>query len=198
MPVYPFRDRWPRIAEEAFLAFSAVVSGDVEIGPETNVWFGAIIRGDVAPTRIGARVSIQDNAVLHQSPNRPLIVEDDVVIGHGAIVHSAVVRRGALIGMGAVVLDGAVVEEGAIVGAGALVPPGGRVPAHTVVIGRPARPLRETTDADRAEHARIVREYVEKGRLYRAAGAGRPPLPETDRSPSKQTVPFKDAGDSYR
>src|SRR5215217_7406142 len=95
----------PKIAPDVFIAPGAVVAGDVEIGPESSVWFNAVIRGDVAPIRIGARSNVQDGAVLHVDPGTPCIVGDDVTIGHGAIVHGTTIGDGTTIGMGAIVLS---------------------------------------------------------------------------------------------
>lgn len=167
MPVISYLSHTPQIAEDVFIAEDAWISGDVRIGPESNIWFGVVIRGDVAPTTIGARVSIQDLTVIHQSPDFPVVIEDDVVIGHRALIHGATIHRGALIGMGAIVLDGAVIGEGALVGAGSLIPPGMVVPPHKVVIGHPGRITRDIQEKDRSEHRRIVESYVMRGQTYR-------------------------------
>ncbi|THF75772.1 gamma carbonic anhydrase family protein [Cohnella fermenti] len=165
--IHPFGDKRPDIHESAFLAAGSVVTGDVEIGEMTSIWYNVVIRGDVAPTVIGERTSIQDNSTLHQSPGNPLIIEDDVTVGHNAILHSCIVRKGALIGMGAIVLDGAEIGEEAMVAAGALVPPGKKVPPRTLVVGSPAKPMRELTESDFEDMRRIRREYVEKGQYYK-------------------------------
>lgn len=131
--IYPYKGKIPKIAESAFIADYVTITGDVVIGEETSIWFNTVIRGDVAPTIIGNRVNIQDNSILHQSPNNPLIIEDDVTVGHQVILHSAIVRKNALIGMGSIILDGAEIGEGAFIGAGSLVPPGKRsrhIPLH--------------------------------------------------------------------
>lgn len=157
----------PSIDPTAFIAPDAVVTGDVEIGAETSIWFGTKIRGDVAPTRIGQRVSVQDLSVLHQSPNNPLIIEDDVTIGHQATIHSAVLRKNSLIGMGSLILDGAEIGEGAFIGAGSLVPPGKVIPPGMMAYGRPAKVIRPLNEYDLSEMERIRREYVEKGQYYK-------------------------------
>lgn len=169
MLILPYQQQIPSIHPSVFIAKGAVVSGDVEIGEESNVWYNAVIRGDVSPTKIGKRVSIQDNCTLHQSPNIPLVIEDDVIIGHNAILHSCKIGKGALIGMGAIILDGAEVGEYAMVGAGALVPPGKKIPARSVAFGSPAKVIREVNDADYADMHRILHSYVEKGKLYKIA-----------------------------
>jgi Carbonic anhydrases/acetyltransferases, isoleucine patch superfamily len=165
--IHPYKDKEPDIHETAYLAKGSVVTGDVRIGRETSVWYNSVIRGDVAPTIIGERVSIQDNSTLHQSPGNPLIIEDDVTVGHNAVLHSCTVRKGALVGMGAIVLDGAEIGEEAMVGAGALVPPGKKIPPRTLVVGSPAKPMRELNENDLADMRRIRREYVEKGQYYK-------------------------------
>ncbi|MCL6585663.1 MAG: gamma carbonic anhydrase family protein [Anoxybacillus sp.] len=166
--IYPYKDKYPKIAQSAFIADYVTITGDVTIGEETSVWFNTVIRGDVAPTIIGNRVNIQDNSVLHQSPNNPLIIEDDVTVGHQVILHSAIIRKNALIGMGAIILDGAEIGEGAFIGAGSLVPPGKKIPPRTLAFGRPAKVVRELTEDDEREMARIRREYVEKGQYYKS------------------------------
>ncbi|MCZ0755195.1 gamma carbonic anhydrase [Anoxybacillus sp. J5B_2022] len=165
--IYPYKDKYPKIAESAFIADYVTITGDVMIGEETSIWFNTVIRGDVAPTIIGNRVNIQDNSVLHQSPNNPLIIEDDVTVGHQVILHSAIIRKNALIGMGSIVLDGAEVGEGAFIGAGSLVPQGKKIPPRTLAFGRPAKIVRELTEEDEREMERIRREYVEKGQYYK-------------------------------
>ncbi|RKQ29693.1 gamma carbonic anhydrase family protein [Oceanobacillus halophilus] len=156
----------PKIHDSAFVAKDAVVVGDVTIGEQSSIWFKTVIRGDVAPTHIGKRVSIQDLSMLHQSPNNPLIVEDDVTVGHQVTLHSAIVRKNALVGMGALILDGAEIGESAFVGAGSLVPPGKKIPPHTLVMGRPAKVVRKLTAEDYAEMERVRKSYVEKGQYY--------------------------------
>lgn len=168
MKIYPFRGKEPTIAKSVFIADYVVITGNVTIGEETSIWFNTVIRGDVSPTIIGNRVNIQDNSVLHQSPELPLIIEDDVTIGHQVLLHSAKIKKGALIGMGSIILDGAVIGEGAFIGAGSLVPPGKEIPPHTLALGRPAKVIRPLNEADRLEMKRIVEEYVRKGEYYKS------------------------------
>ncbi|MBD7935448.1 MULTISPECIES: gamma carbonic anhydrase [Cytobacillus] len=166
--IYPFHDKQPKIADDVFIADYTTITGDVEIGEGSSVWFNTVIRGDVAPTYIGKRVNIQDNSVLHQSPQNPLILEDEVTIGHQVILHSCKIRKRALIGMGSIVLDGAEIGEGAFIGAGSLVPQGKIIPPNTLAFGRPAKVVRELNDDDKKDMERIVREYAEKGQYYKA------------------------------
>lgn len=165
---YPYKGKYPKISETAFIADYVTITGDVEIGDETSIWFNTVIRGDVAPTIIGKRVNIQDNSVLHQSPNNTLILEDDVTVGHQVILHSCILRKKAFIGMGSTILDGAEIGEGAFIGAGSLVPKGKKIPPNTLAFGRPAKVIRELNPEDLADMERVRREYVEKGQYYRS------------------------------
>jgi carbonic anhydrase/acetyltransferase-like protein (isoleucine patch superfamily) len=166
--------RTPRIHPTAFVAPTAVLIGNVEIGEETSIWFGAVLRGDHPEhgIRVGARSSIQDNCVLHVSARGPTIVGDDVTVGHGAVFESCEIRRSALIGMNAVILHDAVIGEESLVAALSVVPEGMKVPARTLVAGAPAQVRKELT----GESARWVREsadhYVELSRRYLEEGVG--------------------------
>ena len=169
--VRPYQGRWPKIDPSAWLAPGAVVVGDVEIGPDCSVWYGVVVRGDVHFIRIGPRTNVQDQAVLHVTAGRfATEVGAEVTIGHRAVVHGCRVEDAAMIGIGAVVLDGARVGEGAWVGAGAVVTPGTVVPARTLVLGAPARPIRELD----VEEQRLQRErtltYIETARHHARAG----------------------------
>lgn len=166
--IYPYKEKRPKISETAFIADYVTITGDVEIGDESSIWFQTVIRGDVSPTVIGKRVNIQDLCCLHQSPNKPLTIEDDVTVGHSVILHSSIIRRNALIGMGSIILDGAEVGEGAFVGAGSLVPPGKKIPPNSLALGRPAKVIRPLTSEDLKDMERIRREYVEKGQYYKS------------------------------
>lgn len=157
----------PQIDSSVFVAKNATIIGDVTIGEQSSIWFGTVIRGDVAPTRIGKRVSVQDLTLIHQSPENPAIVEDDVTIGHQVTLHGATIRKNALIGMGSIILDGAEVGENAFVGAGSLVPPGKKIPPHTLALGRPAKVVRNLTEVDYKEMERVRKSYVEKGQYYK-------------------------------
>lgn len=165
--IYPYNGKTPKISASAFIADYVTISGDVQIGEESSIWFNTSIRGDVAPTIIGRKVNIQDNSVLHQSPNNPLILEDEVTIGHQVILHSCIIRKKALIGMGSIILDQAEIGEGAFIGAGSLVPQGKKIPPNSLAFGRPAKVIRELTADDLADMERISREYAEKGQYYK-------------------------------
>lgn len=171
--IYPYGPHTPKIAENVFIADFVTISGDVSIDTDSSIWFNTVIRGDIAPTIIGKMVNIQDNCVIHQSPNKPMIIEDEVTIGHQVILHSSVIRKGALIGMGSIILDGAEIGEGAFIGAGSLVPPGKVIPPGVLAFGRPAKVVRELTDVDREDMNRIVHEYFKKGQYYKSLSKNR-------------------------
>ncbi|MDP4106591.1 MAG: gamma carbonic anhydrase family protein [Bacillota bacterium] len=166
--IYPYKGKHPRIADSTFIADYVTITGDVEIGEQSGIWFNTSIRGDVAPTSIGKKVNVQDNCVLHQSPNNPLILEDEVSVGHSVILHSCIIRKKALIGMGSIILDQAEIGEGAFVGAGSLVPQGKKIPPNTLAFGRPAKVVRELTSEDKKDMERIIREYTEKASYYKS------------------------------
>lgn len=164
--ILPFRGIWPRIASGVYLAPGSVVIGDVEIGSNSSIWFNAVLRGDVAPIRVGERSNVQDNAVLHLDAGTPCIVGDDVTIGHSAIVHGTTVGDGVTIGMGAVVLSRSTIGQEAIVAASALVPEDAVVPAGALVMGVPAREKRRLTPEERQASRENAARYVRNATLY--------------------------------
>ncbi len=164
----PWKGVLPTIDETAFIAPNATVIGDTVIGPDTNIWFGVVIRGDVHEIRIGARTNIQDGTIVHVAEGKfGTYIGDDITIGHAAIIHACTLETGCFVGMGACVLDGAVVERGAMVAAGALVTPGKRVPAGELWAGNPAKKMRDITPADLAGFQASADKYVGLGRTYR-------------------------------
>lgn len=166
--IYPYNGKTPSIDPSVFIADYTTITGDVTIGADTSIWFNTVIRGDVSPTIIGQRVSIQDLSCLHQSPQFPLIIEDDVTVGHQVTLHSCTLKKGALVGMGSIILDGAEIGEGAFIGAGSLVPPGKKIPPNVLALGSPAKVVRELNDEDRADMQRIILGYIEKGAYYKS------------------------------
>lgn len=150
MSVRPYDGKHPQIHDSAYVDQDCVVIGDVSLAEGASVWPMAVLRGDVQRIEVGARSNIQDGAVLHVTHDhagvpggRPLIIGDDVTVGHNATLHACTVGNGCLIGMNAVVLDGAHVEDGAMIGAGALVTPGTRVMSGTLWVGSPAKKARD-------------------------------------------------------
>jgi len=168
--VVRFRGFEPRIAADVFLADHVAVIGDVEIGAESSLWYGAVVRGDVMPIRIGARTSIQDNTVVHVTGGvSGTVIGSDVTVGHNVTVHACTVEDACILGMGSIILDGARIGRGSIVGAGALVTPGTIIPPGSMVMGSPARVKRTLTDEEQARIASSAAHYVELAREYRAA-----------------------------
>ncbi|WP_407271940.1 gamma carbonic anhydrase family protein [Radiobacillus sp. PE A8.2] len=165
--IYEYDGKKPVIDETAYIAEDTVITGDVTIDAEASIWFKTVIRGDVAPVHIGKQSNVQDLCMLHQSPNMPLVIEEQVTIGHQVTLHSAIVRTKALVGMGSIILDGAEIGEQAFIGAGSLVPPGKKIPPRTLAFGRPAKVIRELTEEDFKEMERIKNSYVEKGQYYK-------------------------------
>jgi carbonic anhydrase/acetyltransferase-like protein (isoleucine patch superfamily) len=172
--VRPFAGKSPRLHESVFAVEGAVVIGDVEIGAESSLWFGAIVRGDVNAIRIGARTNVQDYAIVHVTGGtHPTTVGDEVTLGHRVTLHGCTVKDRCLVGIGAIVMDGAVVGEEAIVGAGALVPPGMVVPPRTLAVGAPAK-VKRALAPDELDHLhRSAARYVANARQYAAEGWAR-------------------------
>ena len=155
-----YRGKNPQIHESAFIAENATVVGDVVIGPDASVWFGSVIRADVHFIRIGARTNVQDLTVMHVNQGKnATILEEDVTVGHRAILHGCHVKRGSLIGMGAVLLDDVVVEENSFVAAGSVVSPGTVVPAGKLARGVPARVVRDLTEEEIVSLKRSAESY---------------------------------------
>ena len=168
--VRPFGEVWPRIDASAWLAPGAVVVGDVTVGPDSSVRYGSVLRGDVNCIRVGARSNLQDQCVVHVTQHRfSCEIGDEVTVGHRATVHGCVVEEGALIGIGAIVLDGARIGAGAVGGAGAVVTPGSEVAPGTLVVGVPARRVREITPEERERNRRTTLRYVETARAHHAS-----------------------------
>jgi carbonic anhydrase/acetyltransferase-like protein (isoleucine patch superfamily) len=163
---------WPRIHPDAWIAPGAVVVGDVEIGADSSLWYGSVLRGDVHSIRIGARSNLQDGCILHVTRDRfACLLGDEVTVGHRAVVHGCRVGDGALIGIGAIVLDGAEVGAGALIGAGAVVTPGAKIPERWMALGVPARPVRELTADEALEQRARTLAYVDTARRHRDSQA---------------------------
>ncbi len=166
-----YAGRTPRIDASAFVVDGATVIGDVVIGPESSVWFGAVVRGDIEAIRIGARSNVQDNATLHVVGGKfGTTLGDGVTVGHNAVVHGCTIEDGTLVGMGAIVLDGAVVGAESLVAAGALVAPGTRVPPRSLVVGSPAKVVRPLNDDELQRIRDAAANYVGYAKRYRAEG----------------------------
>ena len=151
----------PQIDASVFLAPSACVIGDVQIGEKSSLWFNVLVRGDVNYIRIGKRTNIQDGTVIHVTlKTHPTVIGDDVSVGHSVTLHGCTIQDRCLIGIGAIILDGVEVGESSLVAAGSLLTPGTKVPPRSLVMGSPARVRKELTDADCADFHAIAERYI--------------------------------------
>ena len=166
MAVYGLGDIYPQSGEGAWIAPDAQVVGNVVLGAGTSVWFGAVIRGDNEPVRIGARSNIQDGSVLHSDPGSPLSVGEGVTVGHKVVLHGCTIGDNSLVGIGAIVLNQAVIGRNSIVGAGSLVPEGKVFPDGVLLLGSPARVVRELTDEQIEGLRRSAEHYVGNGQRF--------------------------------
>ncbi|MBY4676511.1 gamma carbonic anhydrase family protein [Marinobacterium arenosum] len=167
MKIRTFRGMTPKLGERVFVDPSAVVLGDVELAEDVSVWPLTVIRGDMHRIRIGARTSVQDGSVLHithagpYNPDGfPLLIGEDVTIGHQAMLHGCTIGNRVLVGMGAMVMDGAVVEDEVIIGAGSLVPPGKTLQSGYLYVGRPVKQMRPISDKEREFFRYTAANYV--------------------------------------
>jgi len=158
--ILPYGEKSPQIDETAFIAPTASIIGDVIIEAGASVWFGAVLRGDIAPIRIGKNSNIQDGSVIHGDEGSITFVAENVTVGHAAVLHGCTVEKGALIGMGAIVLDGAVVGAGSLVAANALVTSNKQIPANTLWAGSPAKQVKELDQNMQAGLSNGYKEYL--------------------------------------
>ncbi|MDQ4126692.1 MAG: gamma carbonic anhydrase family protein [Actinomycetota bacterium] len=168
----PHGDASPEVSPSAWIAPGAFVIGDVRLGEEVSVWYGAVLRGDTEPIRIGARTNIQDGCVLHADPGYPAVVGEGCVIGHNAVVHGCEIGDGCLVGMGATVLNGAKIGAGSIVAAGAVVPEGREFPSGSLIVGIPAKRLGDVSEEQARDIGRGAAEYVERAASHRHSLGG--------------------------
>jgi carbonic anhydrase/acetyltransferase-like protein (isoleucine patch superfamily) len=166
--ILDFQGMSPKIDPTVFIADNALVIGNVELGAKANVWFFCLVRGDVQSIHVGARCNIQDACILHVARHGfPLVLEDDVVLGHRVTVHACHIERGAFIGIGAIILNGARIGEEAIVGAGSVVTPGTVIPPRSLALGTPAKVVRELTEKDFAMMHRTRNNYLALMETYK-------------------------------
>ena len=172
MSIHAFHDKVPVFGAQVFVHPDATVIGDVVLGDGVDVWPGAVLRGDVERISLGPGVSFQDNCVAHCDPGFPLVAGADSLFGHGVIVHGATIGAGCLIGMGSTLLNGCEIAEGCIVGANALVTQGKRFPPRSLIVGAPARVVREVTDEELAQRAALSGRYTRRALAYLEQGLG--------------------------
>ena len=163
----PHGDKFPEVAESAWIAPGAYVIGEAYLGEQSSVWYGAVLRGDTEPIRIGARTNVQDGCVLHADPGYPAVVGEGCVVGHKAVVHGCEIGANCLVGMGAIILNGAKIGEGSIVAAGAVVPEGREFPPRSLIVGIPAKRVGDVSEEQTADIARGANEYVERAAAHR-------------------------------
>ena len=166
MPIYRLGELSPQLQEGVWVADNATIIGDVHLGRNVNVWFGAILRGDNDPITIGDNTNVQDAAVLHTDDGVPLDIGRDVTIGHKAMLHGCTVGEGSLIGINAVVLNRAVIGKHCLIGANSLIPEGKVIPDRSLVVGLPGRIVRELTDEEVANLQLSADRYVAQWRRY--------------------------------
>jgi carbonic anhydrase/acetyltransferase-like protein (isoleucine patch superfamily) len=170
--LHSFNGKSPQVHPSVYLAPGVQIIGDVVIEEGATIWFNTVLRGDLAPIRIGRRSNIQDGCVGHVNVDQPLIIEEDVSVGHGAIIHGCHIGKGTLIGMGAIVLNGASIGEYALIGAGSLVTENKSIPSFTLSLGSPAKTVRALTEDDLNRMKRTTDSYVIKGAEYLAQLGG--------------------------
>ena len=159
----------PRIHPTAFVAPTASVMGDVTLGPDASVWYGAVLRGDMAPIVIGGQTNLQDGTIVHVDDEVPCIIGEQVGVGHRVILHGCTIADHVLVGMGAIVMDGVEVEPWSFIGAGAVVTPGTKVASGSLVLGAPAKVVRPINDKERGMIEHSASHYLDIARSHAAS-----------------------------
>ncbi|HET7545181.1 MAG TPA: gamma carbonic anhydrase family protein [Polyangiaceae bacterium] len=163
-----FKGIWPKVAEGVYVADTARVIGDVELGEDVSIWYGSVLRGDVGSIRVGARSNIQDLSMLHMSSGiSNTVIGEEVTVGHNVVIHGALIGDGALIGMGAILLDNCEIGAEATIAAGALVTAGTKIPPRTLVVGTPGKVVRELRDDEWPQGRLLAARYVEVAKAHR-------------------------------
>ena len=162
-----FQNKQPQLGEDVYVSENAIVIGDVTLGDEVNIWFGAVLRGDMHYIKIGNRTNIQDNSVVHVTTRvSPTNIGNGVTVGHGAIIHGCTIEDDCLIGMGAILMDDAIIGEGSLIGAGALIPPNMIIPANSLVVGSPGKVVRQVKGFEREIILERPQEYIDLAAIY--------------------------------
>ncbi|WP_150283693.1 gamma carbonic anhydrase family protein [Rummeliibacillus sp. TYF-LIM-RU47] len=167
--IIAFNGKNPQLEENVFIAPGSQLIGDVHIGSESTIWFNAVLRGDEGSITIGKRCSIQDNSTIHLYEGSPVVVEDEVTVGHNVILHGCKVGKRSIIGMGSTILDNTEIGEECIIGANTLIPSGKKIPPRSLVIGSPGKVVRELNDKDLELIQLSIDTYVQKGYDFRKA-----------------------------
>jgi carbonic anhydrase/acetyltransferase-like protein (isoleucine patch superfamily) len=173
MFVKSFHGKKPKVKSGAYVAETATLIGDVEIGENSSVWYGAVLRGDMHYIKIGKNSSVQDNSVMHGTADKyPTIVGDNVSIGHNAIVHGCTIGDNCIIGMGSIILEGSEIGDWCIIGAGAVVPEGAKIPGGSIALGLPAKVVKSVTEGHKARITRNWKAYVKLKDVYLKSSNG--------------------------
>lgn len=164
--ILPWDGVWPEIAEDAFIAPTAVLVGNVRVGSQSSIWFHTVLRGDIAPITVGDRTSVQDSTVVHVNMDAPTRIGNDVTVGHSALVHGTTIHDGALVGMGSLLLSYSTIGRAAVIAAGALIPERADVPDGAIMVGVPAKQRDALSDEQVDRLAGIPGRYVRVSRQY--------------------------------
>ena len=162
-----FQNKQLQFGEHVYVSENAMVIGDVTLGDEVNIWFGAVLRGDMHYIKIGNRTNIQDNSVVHVTTRvSPTNIGSGVTVGHGAIIHGCTIENDCLIGMGAILMDDAIIGAGSLIGAGALIPPNIKIPKNSLVVGSPGKVIRQIKEVEREMILERPQEYIDLASIY--------------------------------
>jgi carbonic anhydrase/acetyltransferase-like protein (isoleucine patch superfamily) len=176
VPIFPYKGVWPTIEDDVFIAPGAMVIGNVTIRQGASIWYNTVLRGDTAPIVIGRRTNIQDNCTLHVDPDSPLTIGDECTVGHGAVVHGATLGNQVLVGMKAVVLNHAQIGSRTIIGACALVGEHKNIPGGVLILGIPAKYVRELTEAELEHIFTSAQGYYERSLEHKKSIGTVPPV----------------------
>jgi gamma-carbonic anhydrase len=174
--LYSFKGKMPQLQKNVFIAEGARVIGEVELGEEASVWYNTVIRGDLASIKIGKRTNIQDMSVIHVNQGQPVVIEDEVTIGHSVILHGCTIKKSSLIGMGSIILNGSVIQEETLVAAGSLITENKTFPPRVLIMGSPAKVIRELTEQELLSLRTTPGRYVEKAYEHKKSN----PIPLTE------------------
>jgi len=158
--ILPYTEYKPEIHNSCYISENATVIGRVSIKKNASIWYGTVVRGDGNQITIGENTNIQDNCTIHINSTMPTIIGENVTVGHGAIIHACTIGNNVLVGMGSIILDGAIVNDNVIIGAGSLIPPGKKIPSNSLVMGAPAKIVRELTEDDLRGIKESAKDYV--------------------------------------
>lgn len=166
MNILPYQDKKPQIGKHVYIAPGAQIIGDISIGEYSSIWFNCVLRGDIEAITIGDRTNIQDLCVIHTNRGQPTVIEDDVSIGHSCVLHACRIGKGSLIGMGSIILNGSEIGEYSLVAAGSLIPERKKFPARSLILGSPAKVVRELSSEEIASLQNTVDRYLLRAKEY--------------------------------